>query len=443
MEAAGNKANNGDGGALSKMKPSRWIGSLNLHVTLLALLVGAGAVSASAGLAVAQEAAPEEAAAAPEAELLSAEEIRELVAPVALYPDELLAVVLPATTNPLQIVQAQRYLDKRQTDQSLKPDQAWDPSILALLNYPDVVAKMNDDLEWTENLGTAVIDQQADVMDAIQQIRAEANAAGYLQTNEKQVVVQEKETIVIQSADPEVVYVPTYDPQAVVVQNYAAYPPPVYSNPYPYYYSPAATFFAGAVVGATFAYAFDWNDNNININSGGNCCGNTNINTGDINIGSGNIDSDRFNGDRQRAGTNDKMTWDGQKARQKQGQTKAKTRSKQAGPAAATKGAARPGQKTQGKTKQQLGGQKSATGAASGLGNYETGQKTKRESNRGNASKASGGKKKTGQGAAAGGRPSQGAGAFGGYGNGKSAGTQSSRGNKSMKSSGQAPRRRK
>jgi hypothetical protein len=249
-EAAGNKANNGDRGALSKMKPSRWIGSLNLHVTLLALLVGAGAVLSSAGLAAAQEAAPEEAAAAPEAELLSAEEIRELVAPVALYPDELLAVVLPATTNPLQIVQAQRYLDKRQTDQSLKPDQAWDPSILALLNYPDVVAKMNDDLEWTENLGTAVIDQQADVMDAIQQIRAEANAAGYLQTNEKQVVVQEKETIVIQSADPEVVYVPTYDPQAVVVQNYAAYPPPVYSNPYPYYYSPAATFFAGAVVGA-------------------------------------------------------------------------------------------------------------------------------------------------------------------------------------------------
>jgi hypothetical protein len=426
------------------MKPSRWIGSLNWHVTLLALLVGAGAVLSSVGPAAAQE----EAAAAPEAAQLSAEEIRALVAPVALYPDELLAVVLPASTNPLQIVQAQRYLDKRQKDQSLQPDQAWDPSILALLNYPDVVAKLNDDLEWTEGLGTAVIDQQADVMDAIQQIRAEANAAGYLKSNEKQVVVQEKETIVIQSADPEVVYVPTYDPQVVVVQNYAAYPPPVYSNPYPYYYSPAATFFAGAVVGATFAYAFDWNDNNININSGNNCCGNVNINTGDINIGNKvDIDSGRFNGDKQRVGTNDKMTWDGQKARQKQGQTKAKTKSKQAGPAASTKGTAKPGQgaaakPTQGKTKQQLGGQKSQTGTANGLGNYESGQKAKKESNRGNASKTSGGQKKTGQGAGAGGRPSQGAGALGGYGNGKSVGTQSSRGNKSLKSSGQLPRKR-
>jgi hypothetical protein len=419
----GRQANNGDGGALSKMKPSRWIGSLNLHVTLLALLLGAGAVLASAGPAAAQE----------QVEPLSAEEVRQLVAPVALYPDELLAVVLPAATNPLQVVQAQRYLEKRQKDQSLQPDPEWDPSILALLNYPDVVAKLNDDLEWTESLGAAVIDQQADVMDAIQQIRAEAHAAGYLQSNEKQKVVEDQGTIVIQSADPEVVYVPTYDPQVVVVQNYAAYPPPVYSNPYPYYYSPAATFFAGAVVGATFAYAFDWHDDHININSGSNCCGNVNINTGDINIGNKvDIDSGRFNADKQRVGTNDQMTWDGQKARQKQGQTKAKSKTKQSVPAASSKATAKQGQAATAKKKQQL----------SGLGNYETGQKAKKESTRGNTSKTAGGQKKAGQGAAAGGRPSSSTGAFGGYGNGKSVGTQSNRGNKSLKSSGQLPRKR-
>ncbi len=441
------------------MKPSRWISSLNLRGTLFALLVGAGAALPSAGPVVAQDDSTEQAAAAPESALFSAEEIRELVAPVALYPDELLAVVLPAATNPLQIVQAQRYLDKRQKDQSLKPDPAWDPSILALLNYPDVVAKMNDDLDWTESLGTAVIDQQADVMDSIQQIRAEANAAGYLKSNDKQVVVQEKETIIIQSADPEVVYVPTYDPQVVVVQNYASYPPVVYSNPYPYYYSPAAAFWTGALVGATFAYAFDWHDDDIDIDFGDNCCGrgDVNINTGDINIGSGNIDVDskRFNADKQRTGTQDKMTWDGQKARQKQGQTKAKGKTKQAVPAASGQGKVKPGQgvagggqaattkKTQGKTKQQVGGQKPQTGATKGLGNYESGQKAKKESNRGNASEASRSKKKTGQGAATGSRPSQSSGAFGGYGSGKSVGTQSSRGNKSSKSSGQLPRKRR
>ena len=98
------------------------------------------------------------------------EELRKLVAPIALYPDELLAVVLPASTNPLQIVQAQRYLDKRKADQKLQPDANWDPSVLALLNYPEVVSKMNDDLQWTEDLGNAVIDQQKDIMDMIQQV---------------------------------------------------------------------------------------------------------------------------------------------------------------------------------------------------------------------------------------------------------------------------------
>ena len=236
-------------------------------------LVGwAAAASGDAAPARAQEgSAAQEAAAAPARQLLGPEELRKLVAPIALYPDDLLAIVLPASTNPLQIVQAQRFLDKRKADQKLQPDAEWDPAVLALLNYPEVIAKMNADLKWTEDLGNAVIDQQDDVMDMIQQVRAEASAAGYLKSDDKQIVVQEKETIIIQPSDPEYIYVPDYDPQVVYVQNYAAYPPPYYAAPYPYYYSPGATFFAGAFVGAAFAYGFNWGGGDIDINYGSDC----------------------------------------------------------------------------------------------------------------------------------------------------------------------------
>lgn len=263
-----------------------------------------------------------------ETTLLTADELNTLVAPVALYPDELLSIVLPASTNPIQIVEAQRFLDQKAANPDLKPDENWDPSVLALLNYPEVVKKMNDDLSWTQDLGSAVMDQQADVMNAIQAARGSANDAGYLESNDQQTVtVNDNDKIVIQSAQPDVVYVPQYDPAPIVNNTYVNYPPPVYSDPYPPYWGPGATFFAGAVVGATFAYAFDWNDNDIDID----CCGgggdididnDINVNRGDINIGSGNTNIDRskvkdkFNGDRK-AGSDGKMKWSAQKARQK------------------------------------------------------------------------------------------------------------------------------
>lgn len=257
--------------------------------------------------------------------LLSAEELNALVAPVALYPDELLAIVLPAATNPLQIVEAQRLLDQHASDPSLQPDADWDPAIIALCNYPEVVKQMNDDLEWTQQLGNAVMDQQKEVLGAIQAARASAAEAGYLQSNEQQTVVEDNDTIVIESAQPDTVYVPTYDPAPIVNNTYVNYPPPVYSEPYPPYYAPGATFVAGAIVGATFAYAFDWGDDDIDID----CCGNgdvdidndINVNRGDVNIGSGNVNVDqtsmknRFNGD-QKAGSGG-MKWSPQKARQK------------------------------------------------------------------------------------------------------------------------------
>jgi Protein of unknown function (DUF3300) len=175
--------------------------------------------------AQAQDTTEQQAAATDAEQLLTPEELRVVVAPIAFYPDEVLAIILPASTMGLQLVQAQRFLDKRKTDTSLQP------SVLALINYPDVVERLNADLDWTQRLGDAVLDQQADVMDAIQQARAEAVAAGYLKSGDKQVIVQEKETVVIQPADPEVVYVPTYDPQVVVQQTYAAYPASVYYDP--------------------------------------------------------------------------------------------------------------------------------------------------------------------------------------------------------------------
>lgn len=262
------------------------------------------------------------------AALLTPEELNALVAPVALYPDDLLAIVLPAATNPIQVIEAQRFLDQRKTDESLQPDESWDPSVLALVNYPDVVKKMSDDIAWCQDLGNAVLDQQEDVLNAIQAARGSATDAGYLQSNDQVTVVNEGDNVTIESADPDVIYVPQYDPAPVIYNNYTEYPPPYYGNPYPPYWYPTATFFAGAFVGAAFAYGFDWNNGDIDIDN------DINISRGDTNIGSGNrvehhnIDKsklqNKFNGERK-AGS-DKMKWSGEKARQNSSATrKAKT----------------------------------------------------------------------------------------------------------------------
>jgi len=256
--------------------------------------------------------------------LLSADELRALVAPVALYPDDLLAIVLPAATQPLQIAEAARFLEKQKTDKALKPNENWDPAVLALLNYPEVIALMNDDLDWTQRLGNAVMDQQSDVLAAIQTARQSATAAGYLQSNDKQTVVTEQQTIVIKSADPEVIYVPTYDPQPVIQNTYVNYPPPAYSTPYPYYYAPGAAFVTGMFVGAAFSYAFDWHHGDIDID----CCGDNNININNNNNTNINRDKiqNKFNGDRNpKAKGGDGMKWSPQKARAKSSAPRAAT----------------------------------------------------------------------------------------------------------------------
>ncbi len=219
---------------------------------------------------------------------MSAQDLADLVGRIALYPDDLVAIILPASTNPLQLVQADRFLDKRKTDPKLPVDEKWDDAVKSLLNYPDIVKMMSGDLDWTSALGEAVVDDQGAVLDAIQAFRRRAQAAGNLKSDGKQVVQAEQEIITIVPADPQVIYVPQYNPTVVV-----AGPAPYwgyYPTPYPSYYYPyppgaalATGIIWGAAIGAAWSggrYVSHYGgDANININR------NTNINTGNINRG--------------------------------------------------------------------------------------------------------------------------------------------------------------
>src|SRR6266480_4351306 len=173
---------------------------------------------------------------------LAPQELDSLVAPIALYPDPLLAQTLAASTYPLEVIQLEqwyannKYLkDKALADAVAK--QPWDSSVQALVAFPDVVQRMAGNIQWTTDLGNAFLAQQADVMDAVQRMRAKAQGTGNLKTDaqqkvETQTVEGGKQVIVVEQANPEVVYVPSYDPQVV----YGA-PPPAYPS-----YSSRATY---------------------------------------------------------------------------------------------------------------------------------------------------------------------------------------------------------
>jgi hypothetical protein len=195
----------------------------------------------------------------PDQVLLKPEQLEALVAPIALYPDELLANVLAASTYPLEVVQTDRWLKERK---SLKGDalkkevdgQSWDDSIKALASTPDVVAMMSDKIDWTKDLGDAVLAQQPDVMDAIQRLRNRAYDNKKLVTTKQQKVsVQTQESrqvIVIEPADPETIYVPYYDPAIV----YGAWP---YTD-YPPYYFAYPSYIGAGVIAAGLAFGAGW-----------------------------------------------------------------------------------------------------------------------------------------------------------------------------------------
>jgi len=190
------------------------------------------------------------------AKVFKQEELDQLLAPIALYPDDLLTQILMASTYPLEVVQAERWAKQ---NKSLKGDalkaalekQPWDASVKALVPFPDVLTMMSEKLEWTQKLGDAFLAQQKDVMDTVQKLRKKAADAGNLKSTKEQEVKKEGDIIIVQAADPQVVYVPAYNPTVVYgAWWYPAYPPyPVYAYP------PGAalfTFTMGVAVGAAW-----------------------------------------------------------------------------------------------------------------------------------------------------------------------------------------------
>jgi hypothetical protein len=247
----------------------------------MAVLILAKAATAQEPAPVAPEAASAPTAPADSGVHYSPDQLQSLVAPIALYPDPLLAQTLVAATYPLELIQLQQWLgkhpglkDKALADSVAK--QPWDPSIQSMAALPEVVNRLADDIQWATDLGNAFLAQQADVMDAVQVMRKKAKDKGALASNEQQVVeskvVEQKQVIVVESKDPEVIYVPTYSP--TVVYGPPMYPyPPIYYPPYP----PGAamvsfTFgvmWGAAIWGGACCHA-GWGHNDIYINRNNN-----------------------------------------------------------------------------------------------------------------------------------------------------------------------------
>lgn len=198
---------------------------------------------------------------------LDPNELDELVAPIALYPDDLLGIILPASTFPLDIVRAARFLDDLEQDPSLEPDDAWDESVIALLNYPEVLRMMNEDLDWTWALGEAVLTDEPAVLAAAQDFRRRALVAGNLNSDDKQIVSDSEGVIEISPADPEVVYVPVYEPREVVVyQPYPVYR--YYPIGYPLYYYPYPSGYfwdTGFFWGVTSYFSIGWQTHHLHL----------------------------------------------------------------------------------------------------------------------------------------------------------------------------------
>jgi uncharacterized membrane protein YgcG len=196
----------------------------------------------------------------PQPSHLSQQQLQELVAPIALYPDALVAQILAASAYPTQIVEAERFL---QQNPELKgkelgdavDKQDWDPSVKALCQFPTVLANMDKDLTWTSELGDANVNQQADVMNAIQYMRHQAKKAGHLDTTQQQTVTEEGDDIDIAPTDPNVVYVPVYDPGLIY-----GYPVGLWPGFYPWWGvgGPLISFGVGFGIGPFFGFGWGW-----------------------------------------------------------------------------------------------------------------------------------------------------------------------------------------
>jgi len=219
----------------------------------------------------------------PQVAKLSDTDLDTLLAPIALYPDPLLAQILPASTEPGDIVMAARYIASGK-DASKIDAQPWEESVKALAHYPDVLKMMDSKLDWTTHLGEAFIAQPEDVFNSVQRLRAKAQQAGNLKETPQQTIVVEKEVIKIMPADPQVIYVPQYPPETVYVQQPADV------------VTPLITFGLGLAMGAWIHNELDWHNHGVYYHNngwhGGHYSGggnNINIdNSNNINIGNGN-----------------------------------------------------------------------------------------------------------------------------------------------------------
>jgi hypothetical protein len=230
--------------------------------------------------------------------VIPAEQLDSLVAPIALYPDPLLAQTLAASTYPLEVVQLQQWLEQNagMTGEALAQavaQQPWDPSVQAMAAFPDVVKNMSQNIQWTTDLGNAFLAQESGVMDAVQRMRARALSQGQLQSTSQQVVetqtIDNRPIIAIEQADPNVVYVPTYDPTIVYGTAPDSYPYP--SEYYPSWYSSsgywagrALAFGTGVALGAWWGGGgwgwrpgWRWGRGDIDINRNNNFVRNSNF----------------------------------------------------------------------------------------------------------------------------------------------------------------------
>lgn len=249
---------------------------LTATVCSILLIPGAPSITATTDLAAEQSGAPDE-----QAPKIPNDQLDSLVAPIALYPDPLLAQVLAASTYPLEIMQLQQWLTKHKDlkDKALEDavmKQPWDPTVQSMAALPDVVKLLADDIQWTTDLGNAFLAQQSDVMDAVQRMRGKARDSGNLKSSEQMNVetktIENKTVVVIEQSKPDVVYVPSYNPTVVYGPPVYPYPPIAYPPPGYYAAGMAISFGVGMAMGAAWGGGWccnsGWGSNNtININN--------------------------------------------------------------------------------------------------------------------------------------------------------------------------------
>ena len=217
--------------------------------------------------------APQASQPVPQAMQQSPEQLQQLVAPIALYPDALIAQILPAATYPEQVVEAQKWMDQHKGLQGSElakevDKQSWDASVKALAQFPAVLGNMSRNLAWTSELGDAYVNQQQEVSQAIQTMRERAKQAGNLNTTPQEKVSDKGKTIVIQPAEPDVVYVPQYDPWLVFGAPLAVFPG---WYPYPGLFldGPGIGFGLGFGIGLFGGFGWGWHNWGFDWHHGG------------------------------------------------------------------------------------------------------------------------------------------------------------------------------